>query len=211
MLFVDIAVPRNVDPTIASLENVFLCDIDGLQGIVASHGREAANAVESAGRMIDGAVDAFCKTADTREIGPLIPTMTNRMESIGAAELEKHIGKLSSASPEDRHHLEVMVKRITRKILHPLIIYMKRHGESPSETTDYVEVLAAAFGANAWDGSAGSLDNMRNNAGVQQALSKQMPGVPPYWRDLPALALATDRTPGAGNFIRHQSLNAQAD
>jgi hypothetical protein len=52
---------------------------------------------------------------------------------------------------------------------------------------------------------------MRNNAGVQDVLSKQMPDVPPYWRDLPAVALATDQASGTANSIHHQSSIAQAD
>lgn len=197
VLFIDIAVPRNVDPAIASVENAYLCDIDGLQGVVASHGRDAAD-FEAAERMIDRAVDAFCHAPEAREIGPLIITMTNRMESIGVAELERHIGKLSSATPQDRYHLEAMVKRIAKKILHPLIVHLKRQTGSSSETTGYVDVLAEAFSANANEESAPGTDRIGAS-----------PGVSPQWRDLQALALP-DRRMRITDTIHHPGSNASA-
>ena len=188
ILFIDIAVPRNVDPAVASLENAYLCDIDGLQGVVASRGREAANVLEAAARMVHMSVDAFCQAPEVREIGPLIITMTNRLESIGSAELERSLSKLSSSSPQDRYHLEMMVKRITKKLLHPLIVPMKQQTEFFTDTTDYIEVLAAAFSANGEVTSTGNRDGIgsRTNSSPR-SLERDTPGPPPC-RDSPALA-----------------------
>jgi glutamyl-tRNA reductase len=145
MLFIDIAVPRNVEPTITTLENVHLCDIDGLRGVVASHQQEVISAVEAAEQMVQAAVNAYSSQVDVRELGPLITALRTRAQSIGCAELERHFSKLTNSSPQDRHHLEAMVNRIVNKILHPLIMQLKRQTRSSTDKADYIEALTVAF------------------------------------------------------------------
>jgi glutamyl-tRNA reductase len=145
MLFIDIALPRNVDPSVAGLQNAFLCDLDGLKDILASHGREIADTVEAAEKLVESEVDGFCKRLEHREIGPIIAALKNSIESIGCVELERHIRKLAASTPEDRRRLEEMVRRIANKILHPLIVPLKRQGHSCSPTLDYVDGLTRAF------------------------------------------------------------------
>lgn len=146
MLFIDIAVPRNIDPSVANVKGAFLSDIDGLEGMVASHGREMVDTVRSAEQLVEAEVAAFCVRQKQREVGPTIAGIKDRIQSIGCAELERQIGKLTTASQQDRQKLEVMVKRIANKILHPLIVQLKRHARSSSPELDFVETLTLAFG-----------------------------------------------------------------
>lgn len=145
MLFIDIAVPRNIEPCVADLENAFLCDIDGLEGMIASHRKDVADVVRNAEKLVESEVDAFLVRRKQREIGPVIAVLRDRIQSIGCAELERHICKLTTASPADRQKLEVMVKRIANKILHPLIVQLKQQARSSSWNADYAEILAMAF------------------------------------------------------------------
>jgi glutamyl-tRNA reductase len=146
MLFIDIAVPRNVDPSVLGVKNAFLCDVDGLQNILASRRKEIADTVRVAEQMVESEVDALSNCCEHREIGPVIATLKNRIELIGCTELERHIRKLATASPEDRQRLEEMVKRIANKILHPLIVQLKRQAHSSLPGLDFVETLTLAFG-----------------------------------------------------------------
>jgi glutamyl-tRNA reductase len=148
MLFIDIAVPRNVEPSVTDVENAFLYDIDDLQSHVASHRGEAAETIQAAEEMVESEVDTFAIRQQYREIGPIIANLKDRIQSISCAELERHIRKLTIASPEDRQTLEVMVKRIANKILHPLIVQLKRQVSPFPHDAGYVETLALAFRSN---------------------------------------------------------------
>ena len=148
LLFIDIAVPRNVEPTISDLKNVHLCDIDALNGIGASHEREVGETIRAAEQMVQTAADGFSNHGNDREIGRVIMALKSRIQSIGCAELERQIGKLTNASPEDRQRLELMVKRIANKILHPLIVQLKRQASSSFDKLDYVETLTLVLTAN---------------------------------------------------------------
>ena len=145
MLFIDISVPRNIEPCVADLKNAFLCDIDGLEGMIASHRKDIADVVRNAEKLVESEVDAFLVRRKQREVGPVIAVLKDRIQSIGCAELERHICKLTTASPEDRQKLEVMVKRIANKILHPLIVQLKQQASSSSRNADYAEILTLAF------------------------------------------------------------------
>jgi glutamyl-tRNA reductase len=143
MLFIDIAVPRNIDPAVAALPNAHLSDIDALKGIVAAHEREVLCVVEKAEAMIQDAVRAYGCESDVRDLDPLITALRSRVQSIGCAELERHLCKIAASSPQDRYLLETLVTRITNKILHPLIVQLKR--QKTSHATDYIEAMTAAF------------------------------------------------------------------
>jgi glutamyl-tRNA reductase len=143
MLFIDIAVPRNIDPAVAVLPNAQLSDIDALRGIVASHDREVVCVVEEAEAMIQAAVEAYRCESDIHDLAPLITALRSRVQSIGCAELKRHLCKMATSSPQDRHLLETLVRRITNKILHPLIVQLKR--QKTSRKTDYIEAMTTAF------------------------------------------------------------------
>lgn len=148
LMFIDIAVPRNVEPSVARLENTYLCDIDALAGSARSEAGGGPCAVGAAEHMVQTAAEEFVNRRDERELGPLIMALRDRIESIGCAELERHICKLTIASPADRERLELMVKRIGNKFLHPLIVQLKRQAGSSTAKADYAESLTLAFDAN---------------------------------------------------------------
>jgi glutamyl-tRNA reductase len=143
ILFIDIAVPRNIDPDVAALPKVYLSDIDALHSIVASHERDVVSVVHEADAMIQAAVQAYSCQSDVRDLDPLITALRSHVQSIGCAELERHLCKMATSSPQDRYLLETLVTRITNKILHPLIVQLKR--QKTSCRTDYIEGMTAAF------------------------------------------------------------------
>lgn len=151
LLFIDIAVPRNVEPSVSRLENTHLCDIDELAGSARSDLSGTASAVRFAEQMVEAAAEAFDNRTGESEIGFLIATLRSRVESIGCAELDRHMSKLTIASPQDREWLALMVRRIGNKFLHPLIVQLKRQARSSESKADYVESLTLAFNATGGD------------------------------------------------------------
>jgi glutamyl-tRNA reductase len=145
MLFIDIAVPRNVEPSVGDLENACLCDIDGLESIVASHQSAVTNAVQAAEQMLASECDAFAVRQRHRTVGPMIAALRRRLQALSSAELDRHISKLTATSPEDRRRLQIMVRQIANKILHPLIVQVKREAGASPHGGNYVEALALAF------------------------------------------------------------------
>jgi len=143
--FIDIAVPRNIEPSIATLKNVYVCDIDGLQSSTSSRANEAAKVLEAAEGMIQIAADAFFQPSHLDDLGPLIHALRTRLHSIGIAELDHHFFRLTNSTPRDREYLQAMVERITNKILHPLVMQLKRVASPSADQSGYIEALSIAF------------------------------------------------------------------
>src|SRR5207249_2824365 len=100
LVFVDIAVPRDVDPAVSRLDNVFVYPIDALQTIVdqnLSRRRREAPKVEA---IVDGEVERFFRWMRSLEVTPLVRQLRDRFESIRNEELRRHFSHLSSAERE---------------------------------------------------------------------------------------------------------------
>jgi len=152
MLFIDIAVPRNIEPCVMDLQNAFLCDIDGLKAIVAGRESEIVDMVANAERIVESELNEFTTRQRHRDMGPVISMLKSRIQSISCSELERHICRLTAASAKDRETLEAMVQRIANKILHPLIVALKR--QESSCDISYLETLALAFAPSQLDEGA---------------------------------------------------------
>ena len=132
LFFVDIAVPRDVDPEINRLSNVYLYDIDDLQGVVeenrATRSQEAVRAV----RILEEEVIAFQNWLETLDTFPTIVDLKEKSEKIRRAEMQKTLRHLNSLTPEQEQALEVMTRAMTRKLIHDPILFIKgagRHGK----------------------------------------------------------------------------------
>jgi glutamyl-tRNA reductase len=122
LVFVDIAVPRDVDPAVAKLDNVFLYSIDALQTIVdqnLARRRREAPRVEA---IVAEEVDRFFQWMRSLEATPIVRQLCDRFEKIRAEELQRHLSHLPNA---DRERLEALTKGIVNKLLHNPITRIK--------------------------------------------------------------------------------------
>lgn len=144
VFLIDIAVPRNIDPRVNTIENVYLYDIDHLQGIVEANVREREREAKRAEGIIESEVQNFLRDLAGRQLSPTIRELSEKFDLIRRRELGKYLLRRPDLSPEHREALEGMTKSIIGKILHDPIILMKT--EEPRDGAPrYSEILRKLF------------------------------------------------------------------
>lgn len=126
MFVIDIAVPRNVDPAVNELDNVYLYDVDDLQQ-VADQNREARRKeIDRCLAMVDDGVDQFMQWVRSLEAEPTIVEMSQELNAIRERELEKTLAALPDLSDRQREEIAYMTKRIVNTILQRPMSQLKR-------------------------------------------------------------------------------------
>ena len=118
LFLIDIAVPRDIDPRVNDLDNVYLYDIDALQGVIETNLEERRVAAERAKRMIAEELAAFNRWVHTQEVTPLIVALREALLGVGEQELERLRGKLGTLDDKQRVAVEELARGIVQKILH---------------------------------------------------------------------------------------------
>lgn len=124
LVFIDIAVPRDVDPSVRKVGNVHLYDIDDLEGVVAANLREREKEVAKVQAIIDEELGDFVAWMRCQEVIPTVVALRERLERIRRSEMAKHKGRLS-LSERDRNVVEAMTQAIVNKILHTPTVRLK--------------------------------------------------------------------------------------
>ncbi|MBI1745827.1 MAG: glutamyl-tRNA reductase [Acidobacteria bacterium] len=145
MFFIDISVPRNVEPQVNDVDNVFAYDIDDLQGVVESNLKERHREAQAAEQLVEAEVAMFLDRLRHQDVGPIIAALKDRIESICFAELERHMRKKGVTDDGHRKDLEMMVTRIANKIVHPLIVQVRRQAGPAVRKDGYIETLTRVF------------------------------------------------------------------
>jgi glutamyl-tRNA reductase len=156
MFFIDIAVPRDVDPEMNKLEGLFVYDIDDLQQVAASHlasrGREAADAEA----MVEREIERFHQRLRAVNAAPAIVALQQQAEAIRQGELRRQHARLSSLSPEQLEAVEALTRGMVNKFLHPPMQALKQAARDDDQTR--LEALC-----DAWSLPGGSTDEMDGN------------------------------------------------
>ncbi len=123
---IDIAVPRDIDPTIKELENVYLYDMDSLQQVVAGNQQEREKEASAAAGIIEREAEEFLAWFKTLTVTPVIKALRLKADQIREAETEKVLGgKLSRLSDKDKKAVENLTRSIVNAILKDPIVRMK--------------------------------------------------------------------------------------
>lgn len=118
LCIIDIAIPRDVEPALGDVENVFLYNIDDLQGIVdANLGRRRAQ-LPAAESIVLGGVDDFWTWYSSLAVVPTIRALRDRGEALRQAEVERALRQLSHLSPEDQLAIDALTRALVNKVLH---------------------------------------------------------------------------------------------
>ncbi len=125
LFFIDIAVPRDLDPQLADLENVFLYDIDDLTNVVEMNKSEREKEAVKARRIVDEESLKFQRWREGMAITPTIRSMRKKIEKICEDELDRTYGQMPNLSEKDKKNLERMTKSIASKVLHDPLQYLK--------------------------------------------------------------------------------------
>lgn len=145
LVIIDIAVPRDVDPGVKLIKNVFLHNIDNLTETSTSNRKQREGEIQRALGIIKDEVDKFTTWWQALEVRPLVSAMTKKGENIRRAQLDKTLKKLQGLSDEERDSLEAMTKAIVTKILNDPIQYLKKN---PHNKQDYIQMVNELFQLN---------------------------------------------------------------
>ncbi|HVU45045.1 MAG TPA: glutamyl-tRNA reductase [Terracidiphilus sp.] len=133
MFFIDIAVPRDVDPEMNKLDGIFVYDIDDLQQVAAAHMEARSREAIDAETLIAQEVERFQQRQRTVNVAPAIVALQRRAEEIRIGELERVHARLSSLTPEQAAAVEALTRGLVNKFLHPPMQAIKqaaREGDS---------------------------------------------------------------------------------
>ncbi len=144
MFFIDIAVPRDIDPLVNEINNVYLYDIDDLQGVVSTNIKEREKEAIKAERIIEHEYRQFNKWLGSLSLTPVITSLRNRMEAIRRKEVEKTLSKFKEFDETHRKALDILTTSIINKILHYPITNLKKEAENP-EGGIYIEAIRKLF------------------------------------------------------------------
>jgi glutamyl-tRNA reductase len=132
IFLIDIALPRDVEPSVGELRNVYLYNLDDLQKVVAASQSQRDTAVPAATAMVGSAVEEFFAWHRARQNGPLIDDLYKRGHALAREELARTLARLPDISVEERGHLEDLARRIVNKLLHDPVKSLR----AAQETTD---------------------------------------------------------------------------
>ncbi|HYT67934.1 MAG TPA: glutamyl-tRNA reductase [Vicinamibacterales bacterium] len=117
LFVIDIALPRDVEPGVGALDQVFLYNIDDLQAIVKENLSRRATEIERAESIVRQEVDKFAAWMQSREVLPTVIALRQRFDAIRQAELKRLEGKLAPLSPEARERVDEITHLIVEKLL----------------------------------------------------------------------------------------------
>jgi glutamyl-tRNA reductase len=129
LFLIDIAVPRDLDPEINTLDNVYLYDIDDLNNVVEMNREQRDKEAVKARRIVEEETLKFMRWLETMEVTPTIVELQAAAESIYRAELEKTLPRLNGINDKERQAIERMASAIAGKLLHHPLQYLKSEHE----------------------------------------------------------------------------------
>jgi glutamyl-tRNA reductase len=144
LFIIDIAVPRDVDPRVESLRNVFLYDMDDLKRVSHANLVARERAASAAEAIVDEEVQSYERWLRTLELTPTIVALRARVRAVVLGEKEKAIGKIAGLSAPQERALELMCESIVNQLLHTPLTELKR-GQQQGEGTDLVVAVQRLF------------------------------------------------------------------
>jgi len=124
---ITVGLPRNFDPRINAIDNVYLYDIDDLGAVAEENLGERTREAEKAEHIVTEEVESFWRWLGHLEVVPTIVALRTKMEAIRHAELQKTLSALKDLGPREREAVESMTAAIVNKILHTPITRLKQH------------------------------------------------------------------------------------
>jgi glutamyl-tRNA reductase len=144
IFFIDIAVPRDVEPQVNDLENAYVYDIDDLRGITQINMAQRAEEALKGERIVEEEVIKFERWLSTLAVVPTIVSLKDKAELIRQAEIRKSLSSLGPLSSQQMRGLETLTLSIVEKILNDPIVLLKRKSERP-QAAAYLDLARRLF------------------------------------------------------------------
>lgn len=144
LFLIDIAVPRDIDPAVDDVSNVYLYNIDNLQDIVDENIKNRHREALKAEQIVEEEVAQYSKWLKELKVVPTIVSLRNKAESIVRMEMIKAQGWMAKFENGDREKVEALVNGIVNKILHAPVVVMKEES-SEFNSQDIVAAVRQLF------------------------------------------------------------------
>ncbi len=144
MFFIDIAVPRDVDPSLNKLDGIFVYDIDDLQQAVSAHVADRKKEAERAEAIVNAEVERFQARLQTLDVVPTIVSLQDHLETIRQAEIDRVRGRLGPLTPDQELAVDALTRGIINKIMHTPISTLKTAARE-AEATTLIDLVRRLF------------------------------------------------------------------
>jgi len=145
IFFIDIAVPRDIDPAVNELENAFVYDIDDLEQVVEANRKQREREAVWAEEIVRQEVQKMMRRLASNDVVPTIKALERRLEQIQQSEMERFGSRLGAMTPDQREAVDALVRGIISKILHGPITELKSRAGEPEQGT-LVQLIRKIFG-----------------------------------------------------------------
>ncbi len=145
VFFVDIAVPRDIDPLVNELDNAFVYDIDDLGQVVEANKKQREREAVWAEEIVQQEVQKTMRRLASRDLVPTIVALENRLNAIREGEVEHYSSRLGNLTPEQRQAVDALTRGIMNKILHGPITELKSGAGQPEQVA-LVRLIRKIFG-----------------------------------------------------------------
>lgn len=132
MLLVDIAVPRDIEPEIEKLKNVYLYTVDDLHAVIEENVKARQEAAAAAEKIIDDGVVAFRRSLESRKVSDLIVSYRQKAEDIKLVEYEKALKQMDAGQPTEKV-LQTLANSLMNKLIHSPTLYLREAGANEDQ------------------------------------------------------------------------------
>lgn len=144
ILFVDIAVPRDIDPAVSDLDNVFVYDVDDLESVLEVNRESRAREAAAAESLIAEELAGFLRWNKSQQVVPVIKALRAHAVNIATAEAERTLANVKSADARTAQSIRAMSQAIVNKMLHPVLTKLKAEG-ADGDPQALIDALVALF------------------------------------------------------------------
>src|SRR5690606_35100205 len=145
LFFIDLAVPRDVDPAVQRLQGVFVYNVDDLYAVVDTTLAERREQMARAEAIVEEEVHQFRDWYGQRAVAPVIAGLRQRAEEIRTQELDKALRRLDHLPEADKERIRALSAAIVNKLLHEPVVRLKAQAGSP-EGQRFADAAAHLFG-----------------------------------------------------------------
>jgi glutamyl-tRNA reductase len=132
VFLIDIAVPRNIEPRVNQLDNIFVYDMDDLQQVVEQNRRGRMVEAEQADAIVSEELERLEQWLRTRQVVPTIVSLQEQLETLRTNEIERMRGRLGTLTAQQEEALDALTRGLVNKIAHGPITELRRQAQAPN-------------------------------------------------------------------------------
>lgn len=144
VLFVDIAVPRDVHPKVGEIDNCYVYDVDDLTAVLEANREQRRREAAAAEALVGTELEAFVRWSKAQEVVPVIKALRAKASEIARAEVTRTTGSLKTEDPKVARAVQAMGNAIVNKLLHPVMTHLKAAG-AESDPQPMIDALIELF------------------------------------------------------------------